>query len=286
VKGRYIGENIRTISDLMEYTTLKNEPGILLLIDFEKAFDSIRWSFLFKCLKYFNIGDGFITWIKTIYNNTESTVTNNGHMSDKFKISRGIRQGCPVSPYLFIMAVEVMAISIRSRKNIKGIKVNNTEFKLTQLADDTTLSLQDIESVINSLICLKEFSQISGLNLNIDKTIGKCIGSLAGMIPNIDFKIQWTKEPIHTLGVTISDDPNVIHECNFLPKLQKIKTILNIWKQRRLSLKHVKGKVVILKSLIIPKLLYVVSNMPITEQAISDVEKIIADFLLVMCTGI
>ena len=92
IKGRYIGENIRTISDLIDFTSLRNMPGIVLLIDFEKAFDTIRWSFLFKSLKYFNFGDGFIHWIETIYNNIESVVTNNGHVSDKFVLSRGIRQ--------------------------------------------------------------------------------------------------------------------------------------------------------------------------------------------------
>ena len=56
LEGRYIGENIRTISDLIDYTSLKDMPGIILLIDFEKAFDMVHWNFIIKCLKYFNFG--------------------------------------------------------------------------------------------------------------------------------------------------------------------------------------------------------------------------------------
>ncbi len=159
IKGRYIGENIRTISDLIEYTSLMNMPGVILLIDFEKAFDTIKWSFPVKSLEYFNLGKMFVNWIKVIYKNTESTVMNNGHCTNRFPISRGIRQGCPVSPYLFIIAAEVLSISIRARHNIKGITIKDTTFKLSQLADDTTLLLMDFESVKNALLCLEDFQQ-------------------------------------------------------------------------------------------------------------------------------
>ncbi len=133
LEGRYIGENIRTISDLIDYTSLKNTPGILLLIDFEKAFDTVRWSHIIKCLKYFNFGELFIHWIQVIYNNINSTVINNGHASERFFITRGIRQGCPLSPYLFIVAVEILAISIRANKNIKGIKVGSSGVAINRL---------------------------------------------------------------------------------------------------------------------------------------------------------
>ncbi len=156
LEGRYIGENIRTIADLIEYTSLKDMPGILLLIDFEKAFDTVKWSYIIKCLKYFNFGDSFIHWVKVLYNKIESTVIKNGYTSDHFRLFRGIRQGYPISPYLFIIVVEVLAISIRANKNIRGIQDESTELKISQLADDTTLVLLDILLVKCSLKCLKK----------------------------------------------------------------------------------------------------------------------------------
>ncbi len=77
LEGRYIGKNIRTIADLIEYTSLKDITGILILIDFEKAFDTVKWSYIIKCLKYFNFGDYFLHWVRVFYDNIESTVINN-----------------------------------------------------------------------------------------------------------------------------------------------------------------------------------------------------------------
>jgi hypothetical protein len=219
-------------------------PGFVLLIDFEKSFDTVRWSHIIKSLKYFNFGDSLINWVCILYNNIESTVMNNGHTSDNFQLSRGIRQGCPISPYLFIIA-----LSIRANKNIRGIRVGSTEYKISQLADDTTLFLLDILSVKCSLKTLEDFRTISGLQVNFDKTLGKGIGLYINSVPQDQCGIQWTPGPLTTLGVTISNDPEIIKKCNFDPRFQTMTDTLNIWLCRNLSLK---GKVTILKSLAIP----------------------------------
>ena len=85
-------------------------------MDFEKAFDSIEWPFLFKCLESFNFGPNFNKWVKIFYNNISSCVGNNGHYSDYFELSRSIRQGCPISALLFILVAEMLAIKIRNYK--------------------------------------------------------------------------------------------------------------------------------------------------------------------------
>ena len=92
----------------MKITEEKNIPGLLLLIDFEKAFDTVEWSFIDKCLKYFNFGASLRSWIKTFYSSISSSVCSNGHIPEFFKISRGIRQGDPLSPYLFLIVGEVL----------------------------------------------------------------------------------------------------------------------------------------------------------------------------------
>ena len=142
IKGRFIGENIRNIYDIIDFTALNNIEGMIVAIDFEKAFDSISWEFLFETLKCFNFGDNFIKWVKILYSSPECCVINNGYYSEFFQITRGIRQGCPISALLFILVVEIMAIHIRQNPNIHGIKyAQNEEIVISQLADDTTLFL-------------------------------------------------------------------------------------------------------------------------------------------------
>ena len=91
------------------------------------------------------------------YKSPQCCVTNNGYHSEFFQISRGIRQGCPISALLFILVVEVMANSIRKNGRIKGIQLNDKTIKISQLADDTTLLVQDIESVKAVLVFFVRF---------------------------------------------------------------------------------------------------------------------------------
>ena len=96
-----------------------------------------------------------------------------------FEIKRGVRQGCPLSPYLFILSAEVLATAIRKNTNITGISVNNVEIKLSQYADDTTLLLDGSrESLLSSLAMLDDFSKVSGLRLNDKKTEALWIGNV------------------------------------------------------------------------------------------------------------
>ena len=88
VKGRHIRENIRPISDVMEYTSIQNLPGILTSLDFRKAFDSIEWPFMMKTLDYFNFGNDIKHWIKIFYTNTENAVQNNGFITIKRSSTR------------------------------------------------------------------------------------------------------------------------------------------------------------------------------------------------------
>ena len=129
----------------MHYTKKQNIPGILLFIDFEKAFDSINWNFMLKCLNAFGFGPGLIRWIETFSSNISSCVLNNGLCTPYFEVQRGVRQGDPLSPYLFIIAAEMIAIAIQSNADIQGLYIGKEEFKLVQYADDLTVFVPNTE---------------------------------------------------------------------------------------------------------------------------------------------
>ena len=95
-------------------------------------------------------------------------VTNNGYSSHFFKLSRGIRQGCPISALLFLLIAEIVALVLRSSDKIDGVKSNGQSIKLCQLADDLTLSLS---STKRAIAIFEEFYRYAGLKLNKSKTI-------------------------------------------------------------------------------------------------------------------
>ena len=130
----------------------------ILLIDFGKAFDSLSWNFLHKCLKYLNFGESVRHWINVFYKDISSAVIQSGHISSFFSVSRGFRQGDPLSPYLFILCAEFLAAKIRNNKNVKGIKVNKVELRISQYADDTSIILDGTERSLNqTLLELERF---------------------------------------------------------------------------------------------------------------------------------
>ena len=279
IKGRFIGENIRLIDSIINYTNDQSIPGLILLLDFEKAFDTLEWSFVEKTLQHYGFGPSIQKWIQTLYCDIESGVMNNGWMSECFKIERGVRQGCPLSPYLFVLSVEVLASAIRSDQHIKGISVNQKEIKLSQYADDTTLILDGSKDALEtSLDVIGKFSKISGLRLNNKKTEALWIGSKARsqdiMFPEKGFRWQHLK--IKTLGVWLSIEPELTVKLNFNEKKEKVRNLLRNWQYRRLSLL---GKIAILKSLIASQLVHVLSPLPTNHQAIKELNGAFYHFL-------
>ena len=143
VKGRTIFDAIRTIEDVVEYTKQNCLSGILLAVDFEKAFDTLNFNYLISILHEFNFGPSLIQLIRVLYENVSSCVLNNGFSTGPFSLGRDVRQGDPLSPYLFIIALEVLATKIRNDDTIQGFKFGEENVKLNLFADDMTCFLSD-----------------------------------------------------------------------------------------------------------------------------------------------
>ena len=149
ISGRYIGENTRLIYDILHITDELDIPGLLLIVDFEKAFDSISWKFINHTLNFLNFGDSIKRWVNVFYNDIQSCVIQNGFLSEPFTVKRGCRRGDPLSPYIFLLCSEILSRLFKANNDIKGIKKEGTEYLLSQFADDTTVLLDGTENSLN-----------------------------------------------------------------------------------------------------------------------------------------
>ena len=161
-------------------------------------------------------------------------------------LERGVRQDGNLSPYLFVLAMETLAIAIRQNSDIKGITIGREETKLLQYVDDTTATLSDRNSAVALFKLLDSFKSVSDLMINCAKTEGMWIGS-ARHSKSKPFNIKWPDEPIKAPGVYFTYDIKLLYEKNFIEKLDSIKKLINICLSRGLSLY---GKVTVIKSLL------------------------------------
>ena len=275
IKDRFIGDTIRTILDIIDYTDKYNKQGLLMMIDFEKAYDSVEWPFLFKVLEQCNFGPTFIKWIKTLYTGIESCVSNGGNSSSYFKVTKGMRQGDPLSSYLFVLVVEMLAIAIRNNTKIHGLEIANHNIKILQYADDTTAVLSDLQSATEFIEMLNRFKIISGLNINIEKTEAIWLGAFKNR-KDSPLGIKWSKEPVKILGIYICNDQEEAIEWNFKKRLKQVQTTLSRWKCRDLSLT---GKVLIIKCYAVSQFLYIAHLLPFPKHRIKEFEREIYAFL-------
>ena len=175
---------------------------------------------------------------------------------------------------LIVVAIEILAISIRSNTNIKGITIGDNETKLLAYADDITALLSDITSAKELLDSLNTFERFSGLKMNVSKTKAMWIGTMKNSVEK-PLGLEWCMT-VKNLGVQFSCNQKVVSSQNFQEKLDKIQKVINIWNMRGLSLF---GRVTIVKTFLIPKLLYVSSIIQTPMEIIKRMERIIFKFL-------
>ena len=141
IKGRQGIDNIRKLLDIIATTEDLDIPEILVSLDFQKAFDNVEYNVVYRIMEWFNFGPFILSMIKILFNKFSLYNYNNGYISEGFIPTKGLFQGNPVAPYLFIIVIEYLATRIRQNKKIKGVKIREEEFLQVLFADDVGLLL-------------------------------------------------------------------------------------------------------------------------------------------------
>merc|ERR1712208_271018 len=253
IKSNNIGSCILNLLNLMKFANDKKKAWLILLIDFNKAFNSISHEFLNNTLELLGFGEDMREWIKIFFNKREANVLINGHLSNTIKLEQGVPQGDVVSPYIFLLMVEILLIKISKTKHLTGVKYASTEDRASGFVDDCTLFLERTEQNLRNCInILNDFWKISGLKCNVSKTKVIPVGNfeIGGLCD--DLGLTWD-DSFTILGIDIDNKLKCLDD-NFARINKKVRGIISRWTGYNLSF-H--GKITVCKTLMLSQYTYV-----------------------------
>ena len=269
IPGRFIGENVRLMQDVISYCNHNDFPLAILSLDQEKAFDRVEWSFLIATLEKMGFGPSFVQWIRTFYTRPQSSVLVNGYLSENLSLSRGVRQGCPLSPLLYVLVAEVLACNVCASSTLQGVHLSGSSSSalISQYADDTSIFLNSDDCMREIFDIYAKYERGSGAKLNLAKCKGLWVGAWRDR-NDLPVNLRWSSVKIRALGVTLGNDD--LTSENWTARIESLSNVLSSWSQRSLSYN---GKALVSNALALSGLWYVASLLPLTPWALKEINK-------------
>uniref|UniRef100_A0A8C5QA48 Reverse transcriptase domain-containing protein n=1 Tax=Leptobrachium leishanense TaxID=445787 RepID=A0A8C5QA48_9ANUR len=263
VAGRQTCDNTRRFYNIIDIAYRTNTTGLLLALDAEKAFDRLHWGYMRKALEVFGFPALFINSIMSLYSLPTAKVLASGFLSSSFSITNGTRQGCPLSPLIFVLALEPLASRIRRDASISGISTPDGIHKLAMFADDILIFLTSPETSLPSLMHqLTAYGLVSYYKNNVSKTQALplhvddfSLSTLSAMYP-----FDWRTTSLKYLGISLTKSRGTILKLNYNPLMASISSQLNSWHALEVSWM---GRMAALKMCILPQILYFFRNIPV-----------------------
>jgi hypothetical protein len=239
---RYILDNVLVQHEVIDWARTSQQDLLLLKLDFQKAYDTVSLSFLFRIMHKIGIPDEYITMTKVLFEDAKVSVCLNGRNSDSFAIGRGVRQGCPLAPFLFLLVGETLhAASFRAMQagSLQGIRLPGGvgQQLMVQYADDVNYTLLAQRENMESLTRLLHlFWLATGLQMNWGKSIGYYFDRGDPPAWLRDFECSWAApgELAKLLGAPFGIELSTEDIDQFL--IEKIELKLHYWTTLRLSL--------------------------------------------------
>ena len=279
IRNRHAFSNVRRLFNIMYNPSNSEDPEFVISIDAEKAFDRVEWGYLFRTLERFGFGERFIAWIRLLYSSPLASVRTNNDHSAYFPLFRGTRQGCPLSPLLFAVAIEPLAIALRSNPHIEGVTRNGIEQRVSLYADDLLLYVSRPDmSIPTVLSVLNTFGHISGYKLNLDKSELFPLNTPARNFALDTLPFKSVKEKFTYLGVKVTGKFGKLFEFNFSPLVARMRQDFGRWSLLPLSLA---GRINSVKMNILPKFSFLFQSIPIfiPKTFFQKLDRMISDFI-------
>jgi exonuclease III len=212
IPGRSIFSNIRLSQVMIDYAEAMEVDGVIIALDQEKAYDKVDHTYLWRTLDTFGIPEHFIRSVRSLYEEAYTTVIINGVMSETFKVTRGVRQGDPLSCLLFNLAIEPLACMLRMSDKVKGYSIPgmNSKIVLSLFADDTTVYLGKKDKYRDLKEILDLWCSVSGAKFNTDKTEIIPIGSEAHRAEVVERRALNENDSVFDPGVRIVRDGEAV----------------------------------------------------------------------------
>ena len=276
-KVKNITSVLLNIINMIEQAGKTKRSGLLVAIDFKKAFDSINHSFIDSCLETFGFGPSFRKWVKLFFNERVTYLLMNGFMDEKINLEQGVPQGDILSPLIFNIVVEFLLIKICYTNQITGVALPRGEGRAEAYADDTTIGINRSERNLRGLVkIIRDFGTLSGLHANLDKTHVMPIGPNSDKDDILcpDLGLNWTNS-FKLLGLDISSDLSLLN-INIEKKMLRVESLIISWEKRHLS---TTGRVAIAKSILLAQLVYPMQTLDLDDQTLDKIEKMLYGYI-------
>ncbi|KAJ3689098.1 hypothetical protein LUZ61_018262 [Rhynchospora tenuis] len=280
IRGRLIAENFIVARELISAIHKQTDPAFVLKLDFKKAFDSVAWPFLFKVLEKRGFPSLFNSWLRLLLTTSTSAVSVNDCLGPPFSHKRGLRQGDPLSPFLFILAVDVLNRMLQKASSTVPHSICPklvSPFYILQYADDTLLFSTAKGSAVQTLKeVLTVFSEVSGILLNFNKCSLLPFNLSDSSINSITtvLQVSSTEFPLKYLGLPLTlHKPDRFAYQQIIDKLQRK---LAGWKS---SLLTRAGRVMLTSSVLSSIPVYFMSVFKLPAWVIKAIDRIRRNFI-------